>query len=172
MFSCLSILGKLVFIVALAVGLLTQFFPCCAFAIRSFSKVSATPALSQAVWFVMMAELKFCQTRSQAVWFVKMTSKSSVKPISSSLICQKGQQKFCHKPSSEDKNILYTQQRKKKQHNIPSMHSCMTLKRKNPKTKQNIHMHLFTIPFSLSESLHGAIKKFYHISHKVLSHIT
>ena len=37
-FSCLSVL-----IVALAAGLLTQFFPCCAFAIRSFSKVSATP---------------------------------------------------------------------------------------------------------------------------------
>ena len=32
-------------IVALAAGLLTQFFPCCAFAIRSFSKVSATPDL-------------------------------------------------------------------------------------------------------------------------------
>ena len=30
-------------IVALAAGLLTQCFPCCAFAIRSFSKVSATP---------------------------------------------------------------------------------------------------------------------------------
>ena len=30
-------------IVALAAGLLTQFFPCCAFAIRSFSKVNATP---------------------------------------------------------------------------------------------------------------------------------
>ena len=30
-------------IVALAAGLLTQFFPCCVFAIRSFSKVSATP---------------------------------------------------------------------------------------------------------------------------------
>ena len=30
-------------IVALAAGLLTHFFPCCAFAIRSFSKVSATP---------------------------------------------------------------------------------------------------------------------------------
>ena len=30
-------------IVALAAGLLTQFFPCCAFAIRNFSKVSATP---------------------------------------------------------------------------------------------------------------------------------
>ena len=30
-------------IVDLAAGLLTQFFPCCAFAIRSFSKVSATP---------------------------------------------------------------------------------------------------------------------------------
>ena len=30
-------------IVALVAGLLTQFFPCCAFAIRSFSKVSATP---------------------------------------------------------------------------------------------------------------------------------
>ena len=30
-------------IVALAARLLTQFFPCCAFAIRSFSKVSATP---------------------------------------------------------------------------------------------------------------------------------
>ena len=42
-FSCLSILGKSVLIVALAAGLLTQFFPCCAFAIRSFSKVSATP---------------------------------------------------------------------------------------------------------------------------------
>ena len=41
--SCLSILGKLVLIVALAAGLLTQFFPCCAFTIRSFSKVSATP---------------------------------------------------------------------------------------------------------------------------------
>ena len=44
MFSCLSILDKSVLIVALAAGLLTQFFPCCAFAIRSFSKVSATPA--------------------------------------------------------------------------------------------------------------------------------
>ena len=44
MFSYLSILGKSVLIVALAAGLLTQFFPCCAFAIRSFSKVSATPA--------------------------------------------------------------------------------------------------------------------------------
>ena len=32
-------------IVVLAAGLLTQFFPCCAFAIRSFSKVSATPEL-------------------------------------------------------------------------------------------------------------------------------
>ena len=42
-FSCLSMLGKSVLIVALAAGLLTQFFPCCAFAIRSFSKVSATP---------------------------------------------------------------------------------------------------------------------------------
>ena len=42
-FSCLSILGKSVLIVALAAGLLTQFFPRCAFAIRSFSKVSATP---------------------------------------------------------------------------------------------------------------------------------
>ena len=41
-FSCLSILGKSVLIVALAAGLLTQFFPCCVFAIRSFSKVSAT----------------------------------------------------------------------------------------------------------------------------------
>ena len=30
-------------IVVLAAGLLTQLFPCCAFAIRSFSKVSATP---------------------------------------------------------------------------------------------------------------------------------
>ena len=30
-------------IVALVAGLLTQFCPCCAFAIRSFSKVSATP---------------------------------------------------------------------------------------------------------------------------------
>ena len=30
-------------IVALAAGLLMQFFPCCAFAIHSFSKVSATP---------------------------------------------------------------------------------------------------------------------------------
>ena len=46
MFSCLSILGKLVLIVAIAAGLLSQFFPCCAFAIRSFSKVSATPAIS------------------------------------------------------------------------------------------------------------------------------
>ena len=46
MFSCLSILGKSVLIVALAAGLLTQFFPCCAFAIRIFSKVSATPDLS------------------------------------------------------------------------------------------------------------------------------
>ena len=33
-----------VLIAALAAGLLTHFFPCCAFAIRSFSKVSATPA--------------------------------------------------------------------------------------------------------------------------------
>ena len=39
----LSILGKSVLFVALVAGLLTQFFPCCAFAIRSFSKVSATP---------------------------------------------------------------------------------------------------------------------------------
>ena len=30
-------------IVALAAGLLAQFFSCCAFAVRSFSKVSATP---------------------------------------------------------------------------------------------------------------------------------
>ena len=30
----------------LAAGLLTQFFPCCAFAIRSFATVSATPALN------------------------------------------------------------------------------------------------------------------------------
>ena len=41
MFSCLS--SKSVLIVALAAGLLTQVFPCCAFVIRSFSKVSATP---------------------------------------------------------------------------------------------------------------------------------
>ena len=33
-------------IVALAAGLLTQFFPRCAFAIRIFSKVSATPDVS------------------------------------------------------------------------------------------------------------------------------
>ena len=39
----MSILGKSVLIVAFAAGLLTHFFPCCAFAIRSFSKVSATP---------------------------------------------------------------------------------------------------------------------------------
>ena len=30
-------------IVVLAAGLLTHFFPCCAFAIHSFSKVSVTP---------------------------------------------------------------------------------------------------------------------------------
>ena len=40
-----SFLDKSVLIVALAAGLLMQFFPCCAFAIRSFSKVSATPEL-------------------------------------------------------------------------------------------------------------------------------
>ena len=45
MFSYLSILGKSVLIVALAAGLLTQFFPFCAFAICSFSKVGATPGL-------------------------------------------------------------------------------------------------------------------------------
>ena len=39
----MPILGKSVLIVAFAAGLLTQFCPCCAFAIRSFSKVSATP---------------------------------------------------------------------------------------------------------------------------------
>ena len=44
-FSCLSILGKSVLIVALAAGLCTQFFPCCAFAIHSFSKVSVTPEI-------------------------------------------------------------------------------------------------------------------------------
>ena len=32
-----------VLIVVLADGLLTHFFPCCAFAVRSFPKVSATP---------------------------------------------------------------------------------------------------------------------------------
>ena len=48
-FSCLSILGKSVLIVALAAGLLTQFFPCCAFAIRSFSKVSATPVFETTI---------------------------------------------------------------------------------------------------------------------------
>ena len=48
MFSCLSILGKSVLIAALAAGLLTQFCPCCAFAIHSFSKVSATPVHLQA----------------------------------------------------------------------------------------------------------------------------
>ena len=36
-------------VVVLAAGLLTQFFPCCAFAIRSFSKVSATPDISVAI---------------------------------------------------------------------------------------------------------------------------
>ena len=46
MFSCLSILGKSVLIVALAAGLLTQFFPRCAFAVRIFSKVSATPEVA------------------------------------------------------------------------------------------------------------------------------
>ena len=60
MFSCLSSLGKSVLIVALAAGLLTQFFPCCAFAIRSFSKVSATHvdchmlhSLDKAKWVVL-----------------------------------------------------------------------------------------------------------------------
>ena len=38
-----QILGKSVLIVVLAAGLLTHFFPCCAFAICSFSNVSATP---------------------------------------------------------------------------------------------------------------------------------
>ena len=46
-FSCLSILGKSVLIVAFAAGLLTQFFPRCAFAFRTFSKVSATPVCLQ-----------------------------------------------------------------------------------------------------------------------------
>ena len=46
----MSILGKSVLIVALAAGLLTQFFTCCAFAIRSFSKVSATPELHFHYW--------------------------------------------------------------------------------------------------------------------------
>ena len=46
MFSCLSVLGKSVLIVVLAAGLLTQFFARCAFAIRSFSKVSATPVVA------------------------------------------------------------------------------------------------------------------------------
>ena len=44
-----SLLGKSVLIVALAAGLLTQFFPCCAFAIRNFSKVSATPEMPDVI---------------------------------------------------------------------------------------------------------------------------
>ena len=44
-------------IVALVAGLLTQFFPCCAFAIRSFSKVSATPAV---LLFLSVSETECC----------------------------------------------------------------------------------------------------------------
>ena len=39
-------------IVALAAGLLTQFFPRCAFAIHIFSKVSATPVFSKCFVYV------------------------------------------------------------------------------------------------------------------------
>ena len=42
-----QILGKSVLMVVLAAGLLTHFVPCCAFAICSFSKVSATPAIAK-----------------------------------------------------------------------------------------------------------------------------
>ena len=34
-------------------GLLTQFFPCCTFAIRSFSQVSATPEIIEKEWQIL-----------------------------------------------------------------------------------------------------------------------
>ena len=43
-------------IVALAAGLLTHFFPCCAFVICSFSKVSATPVFSITVHQVFQVD--------------------------------------------------------------------------------------------------------------------
>ena len=71
MFSCLSSLGKSVLIVALAAGLLTQFFPCCTFAIRSFSKVSVTPDFSDEAnsaelpsTFQVACSTNFCQLPS------------------------------------------------------------------------------------------------------------
>ena len=47
-------------IVALAAGLLTQFFPCCAFATRSFSKVSATPGRGNNISLFMAAKVLEC----------------------------------------------------------------------------------------------------------------
>ena len=55
----------------LAAGLLTQFFPCCAFAIRSFSKVSATP-----VWRIKLlfsnAEWEFWNSLEYVLHAIQM----------------------------------------------------------------------------------------------------
>ena len=43
-FFCVRLASLRARLTSLLLGLLTQFFPCCTFAIRSFSQVSATPA--------------------------------------------------------------------------------------------------------------------------------
>ena len=43
-------------IVALAAGLLMQFFPCCAFAVCFFSKVSATPDEDMDRWYCLAVQ--------------------------------------------------------------------------------------------------------------------
>ena len=63
-------------IVVLAAGLLTQFFPCCAFAIRSFSKVSATPDTGCMVSFLtslfrrIMCGSLFTQLQMNLFWLL------------------------------------------------------------------------------------------------------
>ena len=50
MFVYFTFLGKSVLIVALVAGLLTQFFPCCALAIRSFSKSECDPWITDVLF--------------------------------------------------------------------------------------------------------------------------
>ena len=47
-------------------GLLTQFFPCCTFAIRSFSQVSATPVDNLLTALVNSLQHKCLQENSEA----------------------------------------------------------------------------------------------------------
>ena len=74
-------------IVALAAGLLTQFFPCCAFAIRSFSKVSATPELILTNILLTMIKRLMLTTATRATEKTTATNRfysnksSSSKPI-------------------------------------------------------------------------------------------